>query len=80
MLLACERLSVAPGAAAYVGDSRSDVEAGRAAGMITLSAGWGYIDPRRSAARGGADVEAATPGELLAWVRLALAGTVRSIS
>jgi len=74
LLLACERLSVAPGAAAYVGDSRSDVEAGRAAGMITLSAGWGYIDPDDPPHGWGADVEAATPGELLAWVRLALAG------
>ena len=74
LLLACERLSVAPGAAAYVGDSRSDVEAGRAAGMITLSAGWGYIDPDDPPHGWGADVEAATPEELLAWVRLALAG------
>ena len=74
LLLACERLSVAPGAAAYVGDSRSDVEAGRAAGMITLSAGWGYIDPDDPPRGWGADVEAATPGELLAWVRLTLAG------
>ena len=74
LLLACERLSVAPGAAAYVGDSRSDVDAGRAAGMITLSAGWGYIDPDDPPHGWGADVEAATPGELLAWVRLALAG------
>ena len=74
LLLACERLSVAPGAAAYVGDSRSDVDAGRAAGMITLSAGWGYIDPDDPPQGWGADVEAGTPGDLLAWVRLALAG------
>ena len=74
LLLACERLSVAPGAAAYVGDSRSDVDAGRAAGMITLSAGWGYIDPDDPPQGWGADVEAGTPEDLLAWVRLALAG------
>ena len=74
LLLACERLSVAPGAAAYVGDSRSDVDAGRAAGMITLSAGWGYIDPDDPPQGWGADVEAGTPGDLLAWIRLALAG------
>ena len=74
LLLACERLSVAPAAAAYVGDSRSDVESGRAAGMATLSAGWGYFDPGDPPQRWGADVDAGTPGDLLDWVRSALAG------
>ena len=74
LLLACERLSVAPAAAAYVGDSRSDVESGRAAGMATLSAGWGYFDPEDPPEGWGADVDAGTPGDLLDWVRWALAG------
>lgn len=38
----------------YVGDARRDIEAGRAAGMHTLAAAWGYIraadDPRAWAA------------------------------
>ena len=74
LLLACERLSIAPAAAAYVGDSRSDVESGRAAGMATLSAGWGYFDPGDPPGGWGADVDAGTPGDLLDWVRSALAG------
>ena len=74
LLLACERLSIAPDAAAYVGDARSDVESGRAAGMVTLSAGWGYFDPDDPPHGWGADVDAGTPGDLLAWVRSALAG------
>ena len=74
LLLACERLSIAPGAAVYVGDSRSDVESGRAAGMATLSAGWGYFDPGDPPQGWGADVDAGTPGDLLDWVRSALAG------
>ena len=74
LLLACERLSIAPDAAAYVGDSRSDVESGRAAGMVTLSAGWGYFDPDDPPHGWGADVDAGTPGDLLAWVRSALTG------
>ena len=74
LLLACERLSIAPAAAAYVGDSRSDVESGRAAGMATLSAGWGYFDPGDPPERWGADVDAGTPRDLLDWVRSALAG------
>ena len=57
LLLACERLSIAPDAAVYVGDSRSDIESGRAAGVTTVSAGWGYLDP----------------DDLLAWIRCALA-------
>ena len=74
LLLACERLSIAPAAAAYVGDSRSDVESGRAAGMATLSVGWGYFDPGDPPRGWGADVDAGTPGDLLDWVRSALAG------
>ena len=77
LLLACERLSIAPDAAAYVGDSRSDVESGRAAGMVTLSAGWGYFDPDDPPHGWGADVDTGTPGDLLAWVRSALAGRSR---
>ena len=74
LLLACERLSIAPGAAVYVGDSRSDVESGRAAGMATLSAGWGYFDPEDPPGGWGADVDTGTPRDLLDWVRSALAG------
>ena len=68
LLLACERLSVAPGAVAYVGDSRSDIDSGRAAGVTTLSAGWGYPDPRDPPETWGADVDLGTPEDLLAWV------------
>ena len=73
LLLACDRLSVAPSAAVYVGDSRSDIESGRAAGMTTVSAGWGYLDPDDPPKDWGADVEIDTPDELLTWIRCALA-------
>ena len=73
LLLACERLSIPPDAAVYVGDSRSDVEAGRAAGVTTVSAGWGYLDPEDPPERWGADVDTGTPDDLLAWLRGALA-------
>ena len=72
LLLACERLSIAPRAAAYVGDSRTDIKSGRAAGCTTVSAGWGYLDPDDPPRRWGADVDAVTPDELLAWIRCAL--------
>ena len=72
LLLACERLAIAPGAAAYVGDSRTDIESGRAAGCTTISAGWGYLDPEDPPRRWGADVDTVTTDDLLAWVRGAL--------
>ena len=69
LILACDRLSVAPGAAVYVGDSRSDIESGRAAGVTTVSAGWGYLDPNDPPQRWEADVDIETPDELFDWVR-----------
>lgn len=73
LLLACERLSIAPGAAVYVGDSRSDITSGRAAGVTTVSAGWGYLDPDDPPEHWGADIDFGTPDDLLAWIRCALA-------
>ena len=73
LLLACECLSIAPSAAVYVGDSRSDIESGRAAGVTTVSAGWGYVDPDDPPQRWGADVDTRTPDDLRAWIRRVLA-------
>ena len=42
---AASRLGVAPEHCVYVGDARRDIEAGKAAGMRTLVARWGYIEP-----------------------------------
>ena len=74
LLLACDCLSVAPSAAVYVGDARSDIESGRAAGVTTVSAGWGYLDPGDPPTGWGADVDVDTPHDLLAWIHRALAG------
>ena len=73
LLLACDHLSIHPSAVAYVGDARSDIAAGRAAGVVTVSAGWGYLDPDDPPQSWGADVDAGTPDDLLAWIRGALA-------
>ncbi|WP_107851727.1 HAD family hydrolase [Oceanimonas marisflavi] len=59
LLHAAERLGVAAGHCVYVGDHRRDIEAGLAAGMHTLAAGWGYIsageDPQHWQAGGVMD-------------------------
>jgi phosphoglycolate phosphatase len=43
LLLACERSGVQPRRSIYVGDDARDIEAGRAAGMTTIAAAYGYI-------------------------------------
>ncbi|WP_151703993.1 HAD-IA family hydrolase [Nitrincola alkalilacustris] len=46
LLMACRELNAEPGRSVYIGDHRRDIEAGQAAGMITIAAAYGYIDPR----------------------------------
>lgn len=48
----------------YVGDSSRDIEAGRAAGMATIAAAYGYITPDDDAAAWGADEIARDTHEL----------------
>ena len=45
MFYACDQLGVAARDCLYVGDHIRDIEAGRAAGMQTAIAGWGYMAP-----------------------------------
>jgi phosphoglycolate phosphatase len=45
LLLAAKQAGCHPRQAVYVGDHRRDIEAGQAAGMTTIAAGYGYIDP-----------------------------------
>ena len=44
MHLACSQIDIAPANCLYVGDHVRDIDAGRAAGMRTIAAGWGYIE------------------------------------
>jgi HAD superfamily hydrolase (TIGR01509 family) len=62
ILLTCERLGVEPSRAAYVGDSRPDMEAARAAGTVAVGAAWGNLWQ----ASHPADVTAETPADLIA--------------
>jgi N-acetyl-D-muramate 6-phosphate phosphatase len=64
LLEAARRLGIDPAHCWYVGDDQRDVEAGRAAGMVTVACNWGYcgaIDP----ATWGADYQLDTPRHLL---------------
>lgn len=71
LLEAARRLGVEPQACLYVGDDERDVMAGRAAGMVTAVAAWGYLGPQADHGRWGADIELAAPGDLLKQLGLA---------
>lgn len=64
LVLAARRLGLAPSDCVYVGDAPRDIEAGRAAGMRTVAALWGYIRPAEDAFAWGADAVVRHPREL----------------
>jgi 2-phosphoglycolate phosphatase len=64
MLYACELAGVRPQRTVYVGDAARDIEAGRAAGMATIAATYGYIMDDDDPVEWNADVMAASTQEL----------------
>jgi 2-phosphoglycolate phosphatase len=71
LLEAARRLGVAPADCVYVGDDLRDVQAGRAAGMATVAAAWGYLGFGVAIADWGADQVIDSPGELLKLLAIA---------
>jgi 2-phosphoglycolate phosphatase len=43
LLLACKKTGVAPSRSVYIGDASRDIQAGKAAGLFTIAAAYGYI-------------------------------------
>lgn len=43
LFLACEQIGCLPSEVIFIGDHRRDIECGKSAGCITVSAGYGYI-------------------------------------
>ena len=70
LLEAARRAGVPASKCAYVGDDRRDVLAGRAAGMATLAAAWGYLGQGEPIEAWGAHAVLAEPGALLHWLQL----------
>mgnify|MGYP000464524408 CR=1 FL=1 len=68
LLLAARKIGVAPEACVYVGDDLRDVVAGRAAGMPTIAAGWGYLGADPDLSKWQADAIAPTPADVLALI------------
>lgn len=65
LLEAARRLGVAPAACLYVGDDERDIVAGRAAGMRTVAATYGYLGSQLDTAVWQADAEIKSPMDLL---------------
>ena len=71
LLEAARRMDVASATCVYIGDDHRDIVAGRAAGMGTLAAGWGYLGQGEPVHAWGADGVLSSPSDLLQWLELA---------
>ena len=69
LLLACEQMDISPQDCIYVGDAARDIEAGRAAGMKTVVALFGYIDKTDKPNEWGADAMIESPHALLSIIK-----------
>lgn len=65
LLMACDQIGIKPEQCVYVGDAERDIQAGKAAGIQTVVALFGYIDASDKPAEWGADVMINAPDELL---------------
>lgn len=65
LLEAARRLGIDAAQCLYVGDDERDVIAGRAAGMTTAVASWGYLGTATPHAQWGADIVLSEPADLL---------------
>lgn len=73
LLFAAEQLSVPPGHCVYIGDHKRDIQAGRAAGMITVAATWGYISAGEDPHNWDADQQISSVESLCDWLKAAFA-------
>lgn len=73
MLYACKLAGSQAQECLYIGDAERDIEAGRAAGMQTLVALFGYIGETDSPAAWGADAMVETPRGIIHWLEGQLA-------
>jgi len=71
LLEAAQRLGVPAHACIYVGDDERDIVAGKAAGMPTVAALYGYLGLRNDVSAWGADAQIESPLELLNFLELA---------
>jgi N-acetyl-D-muramate 6-phosphate phosphatase len=68
LLEAARRIGTDPARCVYVGDDARDIVAGRAAGMATLAAAWGYLGDGAPVHEWGAERVLERPNALLQWL------------
>lgn len=68
LLEAARRMEVDPARCVYVGDDLRDIQAGRAAGMATLAAAWGYLGASEPIEAWGAHAIVQKPSGILDWL------------
>lgn len=68
LFAACKKSGHMPSECLYIGDAERDIAAGRAAGMSTLAATYGYLDQSDEPDTWGACGLIARPLDLLAWL------------
>ncbi len=71
LLEAARQLSLQPGRCIYVGDDERDIVAGRAAGMPTVAAAYGYLGSLADVSGWKADATIVSPAALLNLLRMA---------
>lgn len=68
MLHACQLTDMEPPFTLYIGDAERDIVAGKAAGMHTLIALYGYIDNHENPETWQAEGMISAPHEIMAWI------------
>lgn len=69
ILHACYISQCSPEKSVYIGDALTDIKAGHAAGMKTLSADYGYIPQDKNPKTWGADGNITTPKQIINWLK-----------
>jgi len=68
LLHAARQCGVEPQSCLYIGDAERDIVAGKAAGMRTMVASYGYIEVKDNPADWNADANVEHPNEILNWI------------
>lgn len=71
LLEAARRMQIEPARCLYVGDDARDVQAGHAAGMLTVAVTWGYLGMGEPVEAWGAHHTIGNPLEILQLLRMA---------
>lgn len=69
LFFACDLLNVDPQECIYIGDAKTDVLAGKAAGMRTIAAGFGFVPDEVKIADWQADAIVQSADEIYPWIQ-----------